>query len=359
MGHNLEAPAGRCVFSETLNGQTLGTDAGDPPGAFIATGGIEPDRVNGWRAVAHVLRSPLGLARTLAGDVLTTLFPANCRSCDGPLERAVMIPVCDRCLDLTHLPAPFASCWQCGEALDASLDLEDSRYATQMARQLRCRECRLAPPAFDRAVSCAAYDRELRTLIQLFKFDALPALARPLGDVLGHRLATCLADATLPLEPAAMLVIAVPLFKSRQRQRGYNQSVLLADRAVKRLRRLQPAWQLTPAHSLLKRVRRTEAQYLLSQRERRINLRGAFLVTGDVRGRSILLVDDIMTSGATARECARALKTAGAATVHVATLARAQRQEFARLHQDPGDEHSAHLTPASQVAAWDAPAATA
>ena len=252
-----------------------------------------------------------------------------------------MLPVCDRCLKATNVARPLVSCWQCGEAIEGVLDLEDSRFAAQMARQLRCRECRLARPAFDRTVSCAAYDRELRTLIQLFKFDALPGLAKPLGDRL--------ADAMLALDPTEMLVIAVPLFPSRQRQRGYNQSVLLADRAIRRMRRMQPAWKLIPSHGLLKRVRRTEAQYMLTQRERRINLRGAFLVTGDVAGRSILLVDDIMTSGATARECARVLKTAGAASIQVVILARAQKRQFARLHEDPGD-----ADPALQVTPWDA-----
>jgi predicted amidophosphoribosyltransferase len=110
---------------------------------------------------------------------------------------------------------------------------------------------------------------------------------------------------------------------------------LLADEALKLLRRTRPEWKLQAAHSALKRVRQTEAQYVLSLTARRKNLRGAFVVIGDVAGREVLLVDDIMTSGATARECARVLKAAGAAKVWVATLARAQKQEFIRSQHEP------------------------
>jgi ComF family protein len=235
--------------------------------------------------------------------------------------------------------AAFA-CGRCGEALDLGIDLEEERFAGQMASALRCRECRMAPPPFERTVSFATYQDELRTLIGLLKFEGM----RELSGLLGDRL----ADVILRLEGAAaseLLVIAVPLFPARERQRGYNQSVLLADRALGRLRKLRPAWKLIATHETLRRVRRTEAQFELSKTERRRNLRGAFEVDGDLHGREVLLVDDIMTSGATARECARVLRRAGAAKVWVATLARAQRQEIARRTELPGD----------QVATWDAP----
>jgi len=223
--------------------------------------------------------------------------------------------------------------------LHLEIDLEDLRFSGQMAAGLRCRECRMAQPAFDRAFSFGDYDGELRTLIQLLKFDGLAGASA----VLGERL----AEAVLQLEGTAaadLLVVAVPLFEARERQRGYNQSVLLADRALARLRRVRPEWKLKAAHRALRRVRRTEAQYVLSKRERRVNLRGAFVVESDLRGKEVLLIDDIMTSGATARECARVLKAAGASRVWVATLARAQRQQVARLQEEPGDA----------VAAWDA-----
>jgi len=212
------------------------------------------------------------------------------------------------------------------------LDLEDERFVRQMAAELRCRECRMAEPAFEKAVSYGAYEGELRALIQLLKFDRMVGVA---GLLCGR-----MAETILQLEGLArndLIVVAVPLFAARERQRGYNQSVLLADKALARLRRLQPTWKLVAAHGVLKRVRQTESQYVLSKAERRRNLRGAFEIAGDVSGREVLVVDDIMTSGATARECARVLKAAGASRVWVATLARAQRQEMARFHAEPGD----------------------
>jgi ComF family protein len=292
-----------------------------------------------WRAVVRVLRSPAGLL----DDVVTTVFPADCRCCDGPLLRAGLVPVCETCVGRVR-QSRMAACGCCGEALglDLNLDdnLEDARFAGQMAHSLRCRECRMAEPAFTRAVSYAGYEDELRTLIGLLKFEGMRGLAGMLGDKL--------AEAVLRLEGSAgfaatpeLLVVAVPLFAARERQRGYNQSVLLAERAVKRLRKVRPEWTLTAAHPVLQRVRQTAAQFELAKAERRRNLRGAFAVPEAamelLRGREVLLVDDIMTSGATARECARVLRRGGAARVWVATLARAQKQEFARLHEDPGD----------------------
>ena len=142
---------------------------------------------------------------------------------------------------------------------------------------------------------------------------------------------------------AELLVVAVPLHRARERERGYNQVVLLADAALTWLRRERPDWRLQRAHGLLKRVKSTESQYVLSRKGRRRNLRGAFAVCGDVRGREVLLVDDILTSGATARECARMLMAAGAAKVWVVTVARAQKKFVQRQQQNPGE----------LVAAWD------
>jgi len=247
-----------------------------------------------------------------------------------------MVPVCDACVGRAdEMARRDAVCGRCCEAmgLGIDLDLEDIRFAGQMAPAMRCRACRLAEPGFEQAVSYGDYDGELRALIQLLKFDRMEMLA----DALGERL----ARAVLKLEGVAgpeLLVVAVPLFGARQRERGYNQSVLLADRALARLRKLRPEWRLVAAHGVMRRTRRTEAQYVLSQRERRLNLRGAFAVVGDVAGREVLVLDDIMTSGATARECARVLKAAGAAKVWVATVARAQRHQAARVHEDPGEQ---------------------
>jgi ComF family protein len=255
----------------------------------------------------------------LLDDVVTTVFPAECRCCEGPLLRAGLVPVCEACVDRVRR-SELLGCQCCGEALDLNLDMEDTRFAGML-----CRECRLARPEFARAVAYASYDGELRGLIGLLKFSRVRAVARLLGGRL--------AEACLQLEDEAaknLTVIAVPLFKRRERQRGYNQSVLLADQALRQLRRLRPEWKLISAHEALERRRSTESSFVLSRKGRRRNLSGAFHVTGDVRGREVLLVDDILTSGATARECAKVLMRAGAARVWVVTLARAQKRSALR-----------------------------
>ncbi len=273
-------------------------------------------------------------------DLVTTIFPADCRCCAGPLTEAGPVPVCEACVGRAASRSELHGCSRCGEALDlgsfSDLDLDDVRFARLLPEGLLCPECRLVPPEFDRAVSHATYTGELRTLIQLLKFDGVPATAKMLGDLL--------AGAILQLGQQAggeLMVVAVPLHRRRERQRGYNQSVLLARRALRRLRVLRPEWRLTEAHGALTRQRSTEAQYELSRKGRRRNLRGAFRVTGDVRGREVLLVDDLLTSGATARECARVLRAAGAAKVWVATVGRAQKQWVARQQMD------------ESVARWD------
>jgi ComF family protein len=222
-------------------------------------------------------------------------------------------------------PQTGALCGICGE----SLGMESARFAAAMGATA-CTLCRLAPPDFTRAVAYSAYDDELREMLHLLKYGRVLELAdRPLGEWLASAVIALAADAA-----AELTVIAVPLFAARERQRGFNQSVLLADAAVARLRKAWPG--LATVHPAMERVRDTEAQYGLTTHQRRKNMRGAFRVVDAeaVRGREVLLIDDIMTTGATARECARVLVQAGAAKVWVATLARVQAESFVAAKAD-------------------------
>jgi len=228
-------------------------------------------------------------------------------------------PVCSACVERVGSQTG-ALCEICGE----SLGMESAHFAAAMGVGA-CTLCRLAPPDFARAVAYAAYDDELREMLHLLKYQRVLALAdEPLGRWLAAAVMQLSASAS-----AEMTVIAIPLFAARERQRGFNQSVVLADAAVARLKKVWPG--LAPAHRAMERVRDTEAQYGLTTHQRRKNVRGAFrVVDGDaVRGKEVLVVDDIMTTGATARECARVLVRAGAAKVWVATLARVQTEDAA------------------------------
>jgi ComF family protein len=181
----------------------------------------------------------------------------------------------------------------------------------------------------------------MREAIHALKYSRLHPAARVLGRMLAQAIAKLAGEA-----PAEMLVVPIPLHRSKYAQRGFNQARALAEEALRELRKTHPLWQLKLAPSTLLRLRPTESQAGLTPRQRRQNVRGAFSV-GDssaVTAKHILLVDDILTTGATARAAAQALAKAGAASVWVATLARAQRRgapDGERLDADESDGEAA------------------
>jgi ComF family protein len=259
-------------------------------------------------------------------DTVTTIFPGDCGVCGGPMTAWSMAPVCSACVGRVG-PQAGALCGICGEALG----MESARFASAMGIDA-CTMCRLAPPDFAQAVAYSNYEDELREMLHLLKYERVLRLAQAeLGEWMASAMLLLVDDAA-----TEVAVVAVPLFGARERQRGFNQSVVLADAAMARLKKLRPEWKLAAAHAALARVRDTEAQFGLDPRGRRRNLRGAFRVvdTSLIAGREVLLVDDIMTTGATARECARVLMRAGAAKVWVATLARAQAESFVAARSD-------------------------
>jgi ComF family protein len=162
----------------------------------------------------------------------------------------------------------------------------------------------------------------MKEAIHALKYDGLYAAAPRLGEMLATAISQLSTEA--PLE---MLVVPVPLHKSKHVQRGFNQARVLAMHALKSLAKTHPEWHLRLAASSLVRLRATDSQAGLTPRMRRMNVRGAFKVSDPtvVSKRHVLIVDDILTTGATARAVSKALRDAGAASVWVVTLARARR----------------------------------
>ncbi len=175
----------------------------------------------------------------------------------------------------------------------------------------RCARCRLGITGYDSAYAYGAYDGALRKLIHVFKYEKVKPLAKPLGRLL---------SLSLPREQRFDMIVPMPLHWRRLWSRGFNQSELLA-------RVLSKATGV-PVAMPIRRRRSTSPQAGLSSAKRRTNVSGAFsLKRGkSVQGLRILLVDDVLTTGATAAACALILKRAGALHVSVIALARVDRR---------------------------------
>ncbi len=176
----------------------------------------------------------------------------------------------------------------------------------------------------------------MRELIHLLKYNGV----RPAANVLGRMLSDALAQLESEFAPEPVLLIPVPLFKSKRRQRGFNQAELIARAALKSVPRPD---RFRVATDLLVRTRATDSQIGLTSNQRRENLRGAFAVTRseEVTGYQVLLVDDVYTTGTTATECARILRREGASRVWVATVARTLKlaSKYQELEQNESFSH--------------------
>lgn len=234
--------------------------------------------------------------------VRVLLAPA-CAACHAALDRPLDSPVCPSCWSaVTRLQPPL--CDWCGDALPAA----HGAYEV-------CARCLASPPGFDVARSAGVYDGVLRALIHAFKYERRRMLAAPLADLLracGRELLDT-ADAVVP----------VPLHPWRSLQRGFNQ----ADDLAQHLR--LPVWRV------LRRVRHGPPQASLGAHARPANVDHAFsrtrafplvaapLWVDRLRNKSVVLIDDVMTTGATMDACSRVLLESGARSVKALTVARA------------------------------------
>jgi ComF family protein len=221
------------------------------------------------------------------GRCLGALLAQDCLLCGAASEDDILCRAC--AAELPRLQAP--GCPRC---------------ALPTAHGETCGRCLSAAPHFDATLAAFRYAFPLDKLIQSFKYGHRLAL----GAYFGRQLATLAGSL------AADLIIPLPLHPGRLRQRGFNQALVLA-RPVGR------AYRLPIDATSCRRTRDTPAQAELAWRERVKNMRNAFHCTADLTGKRVVLVDDVMTTGASLDECARTLKLHGAAQVTALVLARA------------------------------------
>lgn len=279
-------------------------------------------------------RKAFAIAYDLALDVV---FPRRCAACRTWCD-SLFCPLC--CATLRSPTPPL--CARCGIPMNAVARVDEMPGATERAGELTgeglrsfrtreaeslCFECRgnrrENALSFDALRSPHAFDGALRSAIHRFKYEGKAALAAPLTALLEGFLQPSLHGLDMSTHvPPAMgrpdVIVPVPLHFWRRHRRGYNQSELLARELGRRLN--------IPVRNVLRRARHTSPQVGLSARERADNVRDAFLPrenrSGEPVANTVLLIDDVCTTGATLHECARALKQAGAARVFALTLAR-------------------------------------
>lgn len=256
------------------------------------------------RALGYTSKGVRQWLMEASSAVVSVFFPSECRICKQLLTSASRIPICEGCLISFEAPAG-RKCEVCGQAIG---------WAIPEGERLLCYACRQNTYAFQCARSYGIYEGSLVSAILLLKWERID----PLGRWFGERLATLVRQEGELL--TADVVVPVPLHHERERQRGYNQAGLISKPLAKAL-------GLPHRAVLLMRTRPRPNKQLLSSKERWESVRGAFATRSgsQVDRKRVLLVDDVMTTGATLDACARVLLQSGARSVLGLTVARAAR----------------------------------
>jgi len=235
----------------------------------------------------------------LLKPLIDLVFPPLCHCCKAYIPNAGRVLLCNDCMDTASIiESPF--CTVCGIP-----------FITEKGFDHPCGRCTVTPPSFDSASAPFIYEGVVRDLIHRLKYDGRIRCRRPLALMTAERLAGFVKNSD------SDLIIPVPLHVRRIRQRGFNQAILIGEI-------LSKEWQLPMERRLLKRIRWTEPQINLAASERAANVKGAFALDNPakIKGRRVILIDDVLTTGSTVSECSKVLKRAGAAAVIVATVAR-------------------------------------
>lgn len=242
----------------------------------------------------------------LLKGLVDVLWPALCAGCSRVSEGAAAF--CAECEALLS-PLPEVRCRRCAEP---------GAFPSE-----GCPRCRDRPPPFERVCAPFIHEGPVAAAIHRFKYEDRPELAGPLGALIA-------ASVPEAVRGGLTAVAAIPLHRARYRSRQYDQAQLLARRVARALR-------LPFEPRALRRVRDTARQVGETLAAREANVRGAFVGHGWMKGEQVLLVDDVVTTGATARAAAQALLLAGARRVEVAAAARAFSAEDAvQLTRPPG-----------------------
>jgi ComF family protein len=240
----------------------------------------------------------LAWVKRSASTILEFFLPRLCLFCGAAVGEEAEIAVCPLCEgQIEWVTSPLCTC--CG-AVFASRDGADRL----------CGDCTSDPPPFNRARAAAIYDGSAAQAIKRFKFGGQMSYLPVMQNWLKR-------PVCMELVANADLIVPVPLHSKRLKKRGFNQALLLAKAFP----------QVPLGRQVVVRVRHTVPQVDLKPRDRRENVKGAFAVPEPalVKGKLILLLDDVYTTGATVRECAKALRRAGARRVEVLTVARVKQ----------------------------------
>lgn len=252
-------------------------------------------------------------------SLFATLFPSDCRICRKPLVNISRLPICPDCLAQIHAIS-CEVCAICGESIATPYALG------AQPEKLLCGACRQDEPPFTKAVAYGSYNGNLRELIHLLKYEQV----KPVAQVLGAMLAEAIERIEDALPAEGVVVVPVPLHKNKRRQRAFNQAEMIARAALDLLKKKDAAVQTWILNKkALERCRATQSQIGLTRAQRRENMRGAFAAAHPkaVQNRTVLLIDDVVTTGTTVAECARILRKAGASKVYVASVARTLKIE--------------------------------
>ena len=234
-------------------------------------------------------------------SILDLIYPRYCLVCNISLNNTDRRALCSDCTTKVTFINQDTSCPRCG------LDL-----GPYVQTDTLCRECHAHPPRFTKAIAVAGYDGVIREAIHKFKYAKERVLLDELSGLLIARW-----QGVCQLLPQIDMIMPAPLYRGKLKERGFNQSQLLAER-------LSQAMGIPLEIDNLIKTRPTPDQAGLDSVNRKKNLIDAFEVTNPkvIDGKNILLIDDVLTTGATASEISRTLKKAGAKGVYVLVLAR-------------------------------------